>query len=181
MIKKSLSILIGLCAIMPAYANCIYEKPLNEPATDFRCVGNLMEHNHDYQYYGVMDKHGNILFSKVDEPLYEYDEDIKMVVSGKMGLVDKDGRIKSPFNYEYIGIFEKDDKLIPVKSNGKFGYINQQGETVIDFIYDDAKRFEEGLVQIMQKRAGIKGYDVYFIDEKGNRVFDILTDISSMG
>lgn len=180
MIKKSLCIIIGLCMAMSAHAHCIYEKPLDEPITDFRCVGNLIERNHDYEYYSVVDKQGNVLFAKVDL-LYEYGRGIDMVVNGKTGLIDEDGRIKLPFKYEHIGIFEKDDNLILAKSNGKFGYINRQGETVIDFIYDDAWRFSEGLAWVVQKRADGKGRDYYFIDEKGNKVFDVPKDISSMG
>ncbi|UYZ69998.1 WG repeat-containing protein [Moraxella bovis] len=181
MIKKSLCIIIGLCMAMPAYSHCIYEKPLDEPITDFRCVGNLIERNHDYEYYSFIDKQGNVLFAKVDLLYDEYDRGIDMVMNGKTGLIDKDGRIKLPFKYERIGIFEKDDNLILVKSNGKFGYINQQGETVIDFIYDDAWGFGEGLAWVVQKRADDKGLDVYFIDEKGSRVFDVPKDVSSMG
>ncbi|OOR91426.1 WG repeat-containing protein [Moraxella bovis] len=34
---------------------------------------------------------------------------------------------------------------------------------------------------VVQKRADDKGLDVYFIDEKGSRVFDVPKDVSSMG
>lgn len=44
------------------------------------------------------------------------------------------------------GLFR--DGLAAVQFEGKWGYINEFGETVIDFIYDDAKSFSEGIASV---------------------------------
>ncbi|WDV46330.1 WG repeat-containing protein [Clostridiaceae bacterium M8S5] len=46
--------------------------------------------------------------------------------------------------------------LEPVKKNDRFGFINIKGETVIDFIYDEARAFKDGLAVI--KKDGLYGY-----------------------
>lgn len=43
--------------------------------------------------------------------------------------------------FKYITELEGYDKYINVKKDGKFGYINPKGETVIDFVYDFATPF----------------------------------------
>lgn len=43
--------------------------------------------------------------------------------------------------FKYITPIETEDVYINVKNNGKYGYINQKGETVIDFKYDYASPF----------------------------------------
>lgn len=55
----------------------------------------------------------------------------------------------------------KEDFLYPVERNGKFGYVNAKGETIIEPIFDDAKEFEDKLAEVE-----INGKDG-MIDEKG--------------
>jgi hypothetical protein len=38
--------------------------------------------------------------------------------------------------------------LAPIKSNGKWGYINQRGEVVIPFKYNFADSFKNGLAKV---------------------------------
>lgn len=54
--------------------------------------------------------------------------------------------------------------LAPASKDGKWGYINKQGEVVIDFQYDGAMPFSEGRALVLK--------DDYmgFIDKKGNEV-----------
>ena len=57
-----------------------------------------------------------------------------------------------------------------VKKNGKFGYINKAGATVIDFKYKDAGNFSDGVAPV---RLGNKwGY----IDTEGNQVMPFVFD-----
>ena len=50
--------------------------------------------------------------------------------------------------------------------SGKFGYINREGEMIIDFLYDQAYDFVEGFAVVFNKG---NPYDKYgFIDELGN-------------
>ena len=60
--------------------------------------------------------------------------------------------------------------LLPSEQNGKFGYIDEQGDTLIPFIYDDAAPFSEGLAKV--KQNGKYGY----IDKSGNVVIPFIYD-----
>ena len=55
--------------------------------------------------------------------------------------------------------------LAAVKKDGKWGFINVKGETVIPFIYDGAFSFINGLAQVYEiGRFGL-------VDRKGNDTF----------
>ena len=73
--------------------------------------------------------------------------------------------------YENAGTFN--DGLAPVKQNGKWGYIDTDGKTVIPFQYDLAYSFNEDLAIVGTKTTHQEeeySYDTYmmgFIDHKG--------------
>ena len=55
--------------------------------------------------------------------------------------------------------------LAAVSANGKFGFINRQGETVIPFRFDDASPFHGALARvILQGKAG-------YVDKRGRMVW----------
>ena len=60
--------------------------------------------------------------------------------------------------------------LCAIKQNGKWGYIDKKGNTVIDCIYEDAKDFSEGLAVV--KKNSKCGY----INNKGEVVIDFKYD-----
>ena len=84
--------------------------------------------------------------------------------------------------YEDAKLFS--DGLAAVKKNGKWGYINEKNEVVIDFAYDHAYAFSEGYAVVgKDDKTFIYGYEedvIYFgfIDKAGiykpfrERVFD---------
>jgi len=50
------------------------------------------------------------------------------------------------------------------KLNGKFGFIDKKGQTVIDFEYDRVRSFSRGIARVT------KGKEVYYINLKGEKV-----------
>ena len=87
--------------------------------------------------------------------------------------------------YEAAGLF--DDGLAPVKQNGKWGYIDKTGKTVIPFQYDIAGLFNEGFAlvgtlvysepetvydwetdQTYETGKTMSTYGLGFVDTKGN-------------
>lgn len=55
--------------------------------------------------------------------------------------------------------------------NGKYGYLDKNGNIIIDFIYDGADDFSEGLARVYKT---IHDEDIYgFIDEFGNEIIPI--------
>jgi len=115
--------------------------------------------------------------SVVIEPIYRYligaeNGLIKAVNRNKTyGSLDATGNVIIPFEYENIKI-ARSGELIPAKKNGKWGYINIKNEMVINFIYDEAYFFSEGLAAVVvQKKTG-------FIDKNGKFVIEPQYDFS---
>ena len=96
--------------------------------------------------------------------------DKKYVVVGmndKFGYADKiTGELIIPCDYdiEYDG-WSFHEGLVPVKKNGKYGYINDKNQIIIPFIYDNANAFSQGLAVV--ERFGKYGY----VDRYGNDTF----------
>lgn len=64
-----------------------------------------------------------------------------------------------------------DRRLIAVKQNGKWGYVDTKGNIVIPFKYDNASRFSEGLAKVWNNSGRGNGY----IDQTGNLVITSYT------
>ena len=60
------------------------------------------------------------------------------------------------------------DIPIPVKKDGKYGYIDSKGSFVIEPQYKSASDFNGNYAQVSKKEEGKKGTQYYVIDKKGN-------------
>jgi hypothetical protein len=65
------------------------------------------------------------------------------------------------------GLFS--DGLVSVKKNGKYGFVNNKGRTVIDFEYDEAGRFVKGFAVVK------KNNEYSLIDSLGNIILPEVT------
>ncbi|MCC6410811.1 MAG: WG repeat-containing protein, partial [Saprospiraceae bacterium] len=79
---------------------------------------------------------------------------------------DKGQRVKR-LNYNDIGDFS--DGLALVLTNGMYGYMNTNGETVIPLKYAAATVFSEGLAAVQENETSA----AYFIDKTGKKVIDL--------
>ena len=124
-----------------------------------------------------------IVYKSLKENLVELDSTlvismtlIIMAVSGILGgisvsykqignyIKDKDNENEQEFKsnyFRYITELGIDDVYINVKKEGKYGYINQRGEVVIDFKYDYASPFV--VIQQYGKR-----FDIALVCENGS-------------
>lgn len=83
-----------------------------------------------------------------------------------IGYKNCDGKIITPCIYERdIYLDFGTNGLIPVKKKGQCGYIDFQGNTIIDFKYSSANMFCEGLASVLIPQ---KGWG--FIDKHGKEV-----------
>ena len=76
------------------------------------------------------------------------------------------------FNHE-IRESNQNDTLFLISENGKLGYINSVGKTIIDPIYKNAQRFSEGLAPV--RINGTYGY----INRKGKFVLEPIYDYAT--
>jgi hypothetical protein len=91
---------------------------------------------------------------------------------GKYGFFGVNGN-KAISAYEYDLAYNFSNCLAPVKKNGK-GYINAQKKLAIEFQFDDASAFSEGLavVKVGKKKGVINTQGQFVVQPR----FDTLTD-----
>ncbi len=89
-----------------------------------------------------------------------------VIVEGTFGygLISKCGKQIIPCLYENLDFSECYLGLLRAKLNGKWGFIDTTGKTLIPHIYDEVTDFSEGLIGV--KKDGVWGY----IDGGGNDV-----------
>ena len=85
------------------------------------------------------------------------------ISSGKYGLINKKGVRTTPFTYDYIASPDEKGRF-PAKQGEKSGYINSNGEWILETDYDYCYGFTNGVARVY--KDGLWGY----IDEKGNEI-----------
>lgn len=134
----------------------------------FRVKGSNIEENSKYGYYT---KSG-----KLQLPLlYDYATDFSkngfalVKENGHYKFIDIQGNTISIPKYDEIDPYIFND-LTAVKNNNKWGFINAKNEVIINFKFDQANRFHNGLAKvIVNKKHG-------FINTKGVVVIPIKFD-----
>jgi hypothetical protein len=121
--------------------------------------------------YGLINEKGKIIM----EPKYHKisyndgaymngdDELILVKLNNKTGFADRNGNLRSNFQYEDGTAFN--NFLAPVKLNGKWGYIDKFNNMVIKNIYDEAWPF----IDIYEARVKI-GSQYMVIDRAGKKI-----------
>ena len=130
--------------------------------------------------FGYMDGNGEIIIS----PKYDF---ASPFVNGfatvgqnkKSFIINKKGKIINKMGYEGIG--KLNNGLIPVKLNGKWGYIDLLDNIKIDFQFDDASNFSLDLAVVKKnnKRGVINTRGELIIDYKYKQILDYYDGITS--
>lgn len=77
------------------------------------------------------------------------------------GLINRKGQEVRPCDYAYIELPFRDG-ITTIKQNGKYGYIDEKGKTILPCIYDSASYFINGKAEVV-----LDGEHLY-IDLQGN-------------
>ncbi len=108
----------------------------------------------------------------VIQPKYDYASDFSenrgiVILGKKCGAVDSAGNEVIPIKYDIAnGGFH--DGLCGFNMNGKWGFLNINGDEIISFKYSYVKDFSEGIAYVSED------YDKkFFIDKKGNNLFPV--------
>ena len=118
--------------------------------------------------FGYVDTNGEIAIKPEYFMAYDFSEGLAAVAdeNDKLGFIDTNGNLVIPFSFEhnidgtylYQGF---NNGLAAVCKDGKFGYINKNGEFIIKPEFDYAGRFNDGLALVIVD--GLYGY----IDRNG--------------
>jgi hypothetical protein len=114
---------------------------------DYLIVYRYVDSNLENAYVGFIDKAGHLII----HPDQCYTMDTKYV----------DNKLFSSYSP-----FCSELQLLK-DSNSKYGYIDKNGKTIIEFIFDDAIPFENGLARVKLDNTW------YYIDASGNPVYKL--------
>lgn len=92
---------------------------------------------------------------------------------GKWGFINKIGDLQIPCEYDLVRLPSGDKGMIAAKRNKKWGYIDTDNITTIDFSFDDILSFWEGLAPAKQGKL----YGV--IDEYGKTIIRPIYNVIS--
>ena len=96
-------------------------------------------------------------YEKMSNYTYGY---IEVVLNGKKGIYDYNGKLIVPFKYEDVRGYE--DNIMAVKLNGEWGFVDKSGKTIISFKFQEAYGFNDGLAEVEENgKSGM-------IDKQGN-------------
>ena len=102
--------------------------------------------------YGFIDKYGVL---KIPAVYDEFVLDCNATIGSYCGNERIDSRLEPPIITT---------KLILIKLNGLYGFIDNEGKTIIQAIFNKAENFNNGKAKV--SKNGIE----YYIDENGNEI-----------
>lgn len=183
----------------PLFENCFAAQKSNNKYTYYnRDFEPLNENEYDYASsynYGIAAVKVNGKWSLIDtdgakvagdydsvvmddkEIAYRYER--SFVKSGNSYIMIDSKGTQIGDSYEDAKLFNTGGVFAAVKKNGKWGFVDNNGEMIIEPIYDDARSFTSELAAV--KKNGVWG----FIDMEGNTAVDFIfedaRDFSSNG
>ena len=112
--------------------------------------------------YGFIDPHGNVqipFLKGVNLNVNDFwKEGMFPVHKGKdpmknNGFIDKQGQVIIPCIYEMLHTigFHFNQGLLRLKKDGRWGFVNNKGKVIIDFMYEDVQDFTDTGVSIVRK------------------------------
>ena len=145
-----------------------YEKQeLILAGTDYKCTiidlqsGSMADvtTNKPLSILGVSDE--GIVTYRIDEDKYDY----------KYGFFNRQGQVIAEPQFDEAHTFS--EGLVPVKKDRLWGYMDSNGNIVIDFKYTDARPFENGYAIVGLDAHKVKQGDMYVSYKNGWGLIDI--------
>lgn len=125
-------------------------------------VGYVMK---DFEFYFATlqgDIYKDVSYSGI-RPIKESNGIFSVKKDGKIGLMDENRNIITPFAYDYCDISMYHDLLL-LKKDGKYGFFSPQKQKSLAFAYDYASSFEKGYAKV------VKDGKLGIIDSEGNDI-----------
>lgn len=126
----------------------------------------------EYDQYKDIKVFGDFIHTISKNPFHDESAGAMKTYPDSFKLFYKRGQIFKSHEFEYIGNL-KEDSLV-AKKQGKYGYIDPSGKTLIEFKYDYAEDFFKGLAVVGKKKGNMLWYGL--INRQGNLVFKMDND-----
>ncbi len=128
--------------------------------------------------YGYIDTQGRYIAEPNLEDVFVIKEGVGVFVqNGKYGVMDSSGRVIIKPVYTETNYRFQEGLLIAATNADKWGAIDKNGKTVIDFKYDYLDSPSEGL--LVANKYGPDGYKYGYLDTSGKVVIDFKFDQAS--
>lgn len=115
--------------------------------------------------YGFADMEGNFIIRPKYDRAHSFEGDYAAVAmdyedkqaydslgfTSSWGAIDRSGKLVVPLDYDWLDVSK--NGLMAVRLNDKYGYINAENETVIDFKYWAAEEFISGYAAVAIKET----------------------------
>jgi hypothetical protein len=131
--------------------------------------------------YGFLNKQGKEVIPLKYESATDFNggKAVVKVAEGKYDLIDLNGKTLESFSNAFVGALSEGLMAFQQEAGGKFGYLNEKGEVVIEPSFTGAQTFKNG-------RAVVNIDETFFkyglIDHTGKYIIEpIYNDISLLG
>lgn len=120
--------------------------------------------------YGYLDRAGHEVIPAQYEEAYDFQEDraIVKLPAGAYVLIQKDGTKLHEYSYPSVGPYSDGLMSFQQEEAGKYGYINERGDVVIQPIFTFAMPFQQGRAIVNTSEDGEYLYGV--IDRQGRYI-----------
>lgn len=120
--------------------------------------------------YGLIDRTGKMVIEPIYDDIEILDNPsfVKVKLKDKFGVLNVDGRVIVPVEYDYVGRMSED--IIIVKQEDKYGCFDKEGKLVTPVESEEIKEYHGGMARIrLMGRYG-------FMDKTGNIVVAPFSD-----
>lgn len=123
-------------------------------------------------YWGFIDTKCKIVIEPVYTSALWFNEGLAPVqIENKWGYINKENKLVIQAQFDEALCFYNGLAAVSIKH--KTGYINKSGKFVILPKYDGGESFSNGLARVVNLETPIHRLHEYYIDTKGNKVFDL--------
>lgn len=125
--------------------------------------------------WGFIDMRGNEIITLKYRDVHSFSEGLAGVQPDNYwGFINKLGETIIPHEYGDVKMFKEGLSAVRNYWDSKYGYIDHQGNIVIDMIYDVAHSFNEGVAYVEGNNGYYRGY--FSIDSKGKKIRDFYSN-----
>ncbi|MCL2199067.1 MAG: WG repeat-containing protein [Defluviitaleaceae bacterium] len=134
--------------------------------------------------WGLIDRNGKrLVWGYSEEVFFRQSEELAIYKRGekKYDCINRQGkRMVTLKKYDFVGFFS--GKLLDVRANSCYGFVNSNGKVVIPLIYDNVHWFSEGLAAVYfngnhdKKRPTLSGWGWGFIDKANSLIIPLQYD-----
>lgn len=137
----------------------------------------------DQWLYGYIDNTGKVVIPPQYQSAFDFrgGRAVVKLRDGTFALIDRNGTALRTFNYADMGNISEGLMAFQPESGGKYGYVNEKGQVVIQPQFSSAQEFMDGMA-VVNAAADFSGFLYGAIDKRGRTIIQPqFSDIRILG